>query len=155
LPHDRWLYFLGTHFGKVSVVNECLADYRQHPANTYGITPKSLRRRFEIKVEEGPMRLQQFADLAAYRVTMLKAARAAPYRAEFDAAIRRWQRIHAHCQRRHDLYVRPSLGRRIGLLTGNITRGTYRGFSANGLGTKRLLEDASLGLFGQSFGLRG
>jgi glycosyltransferase involved in cell wall biosynthesis len=155
LPHDRWLYFLGTHFGTVSVIDECLADYRQHPANTYGITPKSLRRRFEIKVEEGPPRLRQFADLAAHRVAMLKAARAAPYLAEFDAAIRRWQRIHAHCQRRHDLYVRPNLARRIGLLTGNVARGTYRGFPANGLGAKRLLEDASLGLFGQSLGLRG
>jgi hypothetical protein len=155
LPHDRWLYFLGAHFGNVHVLNECLADYRQHPANFYGITLKSLRRRFEIKVEEGPARLQQFAALAAYRADMLRAARAAPFLAEFNAAIRRWERIHDHCQRRYALYVRASLGRRGGLLIGNLVTGTYRGFSANGLGAKRFLEDVSLGLFGRTFGFRG
>jgi glycosyltransferase involved in cell wall biosynthesis len=155
LPHDRWLYFLATHFGSVAVIDECLADYRQHPSNTYGITPKTLRRRFEIKIQEGPPRLRQFADLAAHRVQMLRAARAPPLLAEFDAAIRRWERIHAHCCRRHDLYVRPGLGRRIELLISNIAGGTYRGFAADGLGPKRFLEDASLGLFGQKFGFQG
>ena len=153
LPHDRWLYFLGTHFGVVVGIKECLADYRQHENNTYGITTKTLSQRFKIKVQEGPARLKQFEELAAYRVEMLTLARAAPFLAEFDSAIRRWKNVRAHCRRRHDLYVSPSFGRRGAMLLGNIADGTYQGFAADGLGSKRFLEDVTLGVFGKMLGL--
>ena len=152
LPHDRWLYFLGTHFGVVVGIKECLADYQQHENNTYGITRKTLSQRFQIKVQEGPARLKQFEELAACRVDMLTLARAAPFLAEFDRAIRRWESVRTHCRRRYDLYVSPGFGRRGALLLGNIAGGTYRGFAADGLGPKRLLEDVTLGLFGKMLG---
>ena len=83
---------------------------------------------------------------------MLTLARAAPFLAEFDRAIRRWESVRTHCRRRYDLYVSPGFGRRGALLLGNIAGGTYRGFAADGLGPKRLLEDVTLGLFGKMLG---
>ena len=130
LPHDRWTYFLGTHFGRTAVVQETVADDPQHDTNTYGATHNSFLDRFRIKVEAGPQRLKQFADLATYRVEMLLAARNTKYVAEFDAAIRRWEIIHNHCQRRFNLYRAPSLIRRGGYLLDGVVRGSYRGCDA-------------------------
>jgi len=47
LAHDRWYFFLASVLGTIRYVPERLVDYRQHEANTYGMSglaPQRLRR---------------------------------------------------------------------------------------------------------------
>jgi glycosyltransferase involved in cell wall biosynthesis len=149
LAHDRWVFFLASHFGTIAVINEPMVEYRQHGSNTVGSTHKSLIRRFNDKVAEGPPRLARYAELAEFRVAMLREARTDAAGRQFDAAIRRWETIAAHCRRRHDLYVAAGLARRAAVLVRSLAEGAYRSSARAGLGPKRLLEDVSLGLFGK------
>ncbi len=149
LAHDRWIYWLGTHFGTVVTINEPLAEYRQHGSNAFGVKGRTLMDRFRTKVEEGAPRLREFADLAAYRADLLRRAHTDTHGEFLQAATRRWAKLHDHCRTRYQIHTTEAFAARLRLLATNVANGAYRSFGANGLGPKRLLEDVSLGLFGK------
>jgi len=151
LPHDRWTYFLASHFCKIGVINEPLVNYRQHSRNTYGIKHKTLWDRFIAKTHEGPNKLAQFANLADYRVDMLESNRSRDLKQEFDLAIARWKSVRDFCQLRFTLYSSKYFAVRLLLLVRCLCYGAYLPYRFSGLGPKRLLEDISLGLFGTYF----
>jgi hypothetical protein len=148
------VFFLATNFTRTVAIADPLASYRQHGAQTYGLKPVNLTQRVLNKVAEGPPRLQFFAELADNRCQLLR-----EFQPEVDgplvdvsgwkAAMRRWEAIAAMCRARFDLYRGVDLADRAKRLRGNVRRGTYRPIEDGGLGQKRLLEDVSLGLFGQ------
>ena len=153
LAHDRWVYFLAGHFGSMAVIKEPLVEYRQHSNNTIGSAHKSLVHRVQAKIEEGAPRIAKLAELAEFRVQMLRAARTDAKADQFDAAIARWMTIAANWRKRHDLYVGSSLPDRMAMLLDNAKQGRYATTLGSGLGHRGLLEDATLGVFGKTFSI--
>lgn len=155
LPHDRWIYFLATNFGRSVTLAEPLAHYRQHASQTYGVRPVSLVQRFRNKVAEGPVKLAFLATLAEQRASLITEFRAElPHEAggevvSWDVVRDRWTRVAEAYRGRYELYLTDGLGRRLTRLAGLARRGLYRSTTAGGLGRKRFLEDVSLGLFGR------
>ena len=157
LSHDRWAFFLATNFTRSVALADPLASYRQHSAQTFGVKRVSLTQRFMNKVAEGPPRLQFFAGLADDRCQLLQ-----EFQPDTDgplvdvptwqAAARRWEAVAAMCRARLDLYTGADLAHRVRRLRANVRHGAYRPLEDGGLGQKRLLEDISLGLFGQLLG---
>ena len=161
LSHDRWVYFLATNFTRSVAIADALASYRQHDAQLFGVNHHlkrvSLTRRFLNKVAAGPARLQFFADLADDRCQLLQEFQPdtdGPLVdvATWKAAARRWEAIATMWRARLDLYRGADLADRVKRLRANVRHGAYRPLEDGGLGQKRLLEDISLGLFGQLLG---
>jgi len=148
LAHDRWTFFLASHFFRMGVINEPLVDYRQHANNAYGVSHKSFWDRILQKTREGPLRLSQLESLAGHRLRMLEANQSNDGLCSFDKAIARWKSIQYFCKLRVDLYSSRYLVIRIFRLFQGFFLGAYLPYRFRGLGPKRLLEDMSLGLFG-------
>jgi glycosyltransferase involved in cell wall biosynthesis len=153
LSHDRWTFFLASNFFPIGALSETLVNYRQHSSNLFGANELTVWDRFLIKTKEGPARLAQFADLAKHRVMMLQTNRSERLAPMFDRAIARWKSIAYFCDLRVRLYSNRHLPMRLFYLAQAICTGAYLPFRFRGLGPKRLLEDASLGLFGSYFAL--
>jgi Glycosyl transferase family 2 len=144
LSHDRWIYFLASTFGTVVVLDEVLASYRQHGAQSYGaVRGRSLRERLMTKLESGRERAEYLAGLSAYRAAVL----AEPGNGDAaDAACRLagaawWRAVEANLRRRGELCAPVPTTRRIRQLVGNVAAGTYGSFADAGFGTGRLAED--------------
>ncbi len=54
MAHDQWIWFIGSIFGKVSIISEVLCLYRQHDNNIFGVrsgsTPLTTRLRLDRSV---------------------------------------------------------------------------------------------------------
>jgi glycosyltransferase involved in cell wall biosynthesis len=157
LPHDRWVYFLATNFGRSVALAEPLAHYRQHRSQAYGVRPVSLLQRFRNKVDEGPVKLAFLATLAQKRAALIEEYQPevctdGGRRVEWRQVHDRWRRVADFYWHRRDLYLASPFLLRAGKLASNAGRGMYRTVPKGGLGPKRFLEDVSLGLFGRVAG---
>lgn len=153
LSHDRWVHFLATSFGRTVVLADPVADYRQHDDQAIGIPRVSFPQRVRNKIVEGPPKLAILADIAERRAALLAEYR--PVESSISellvwrAAEQRWHRVARRCTARRDIYLAGSVTRRLTKLLRNIGEGAYRPTDRGGLGTKRLIEDGTLGLFGK------
>lgn len=153
LPHDRWVYFLATTFGRSVTLAEPLAHYRQHATQSYGVRPVSLPQRVRNKIDEGSAKLHFLATLADERAALIEECTPGPggsfpERTAWCSAALRWSRVAEHYHRRTELHLTPHLGRRLGILLANWRCGTYAQLRNGGLGRKRFLEDVTVGLVG-------
>jgi hypothetical protein len=145
LSHDRWIYFLAQTFGRIVVLDECLADYRQHDGQLYGGEGgRSLQERIATKLSTGRAQSQYLAEVAAHRAALLEAPIPGAEDALRRAAAAQWATRAGHLRRRAGLYDEISTGERLARLTGNVRDGTYRAFRHGGLGVRRLAEDLSV-----------
>src|SRR5258705_8835994 len=69
LSHDRWVYLLASSFGRVVVLAEPLADYRQYQANQFG-QKANLLDSLRGALTESYDRLAKHRDIAAYRADL-------------------------------------------------------------------------------------
>lgn len=152
LPHDRWLHFLGTNFGRTVLIDEPLAYYRQHGSQAWGARPTTLVARASQKAHEGPRRLRFLADLARERAHLIDKLRPEESRSLVEEAA--WSTVHARWVNialaygaRAELYAESTLSARARELAALASAGTYAVLERGGLGRKRALEDLSVGLF--------
>ena len=69
--HDRWVYFLASSFGRISVVPEYLALYRQHDANLYGgVSNRAMVKRFSEPLSTTRELAMIFQAIASHRVRL-------------------------------------------------------------------------------------
>ncbi len=148
LSHDRWVYFIASHFCNIGLINEVLVDYRQHSSNAYGIRRAGVRNKILRKARDAARRLAEESQIASYRIGMLETNRTESRGLEFDLAIARWKSIHAFSELRFRLYSSRILAGRLWLLLRCFWSGAYLPYRYGGLGPKRFLVDCCFGAFG-------
>ncbi|MBF5080322.1 glycosyltransferase [Quadrisphaera sp. INWT6] len=156
LPHDRWVYFLATNFGRSALIAHPLAHYRQHPTQSYGVRPVPFVQRYRNKVAEGSERLDFLSRTAAHRAEL--ATRHAPSapasvldRGVWRAVVERYERVARLYALRSELHRAAGLPARARLLARLAAAGTYAPVTRGGLGRRRLAEDVVLGLLRASW----
>lgn len=147
LSHDRWVYFLATTFGRTVVLDEPLAQYRQHAGQLYGgEQARGLGERIATKIAVGE---RQSAYLAAFAAHLADLLESSPPGVETDAwrsGAARWRRLHNRYTDRARFYGRSSAWARAATLLSSCSRRAYTEPSAGGLGHRRLLEDVAVAL---------
>ena len=151
LSHDRWVYFLAATFGRIVVLDDVLAFYRQHGSQLYGATKgRSLRERATTKLANGQRQAAYLADLAEYRAYMLEEllvvddSLSEGQKTSAIAGVTWWRKISSHMDGSARLYACTSVGQRMHFLLRNVLRGGYRSFGHGGLGSRRLVEDVTM-----------
>ena len=150
LSHDRWVYFLASHFCKIGVIKEPLADYRQHSGNAFGAKRATLKDKILKKARDGSYSLGQLTKIASHRVEMLEANRTKNRAFAFDLAIARWKSVRSFYELRFRLYSSRHLPIRFALLVWCLFGGAYLPNRYQGLGAKQFLIDLCFGLIGPS-----
>jgi glycosyltransferase involved in cell wall biosynthesis len=147
-PHDQWLYFLGSAFGRVAFLSERLCAYRQHTDNVCGagrVTAVNALRRARLA---GGLEYEARAQLAASYAECLDkiATRRSLHtddRRRGLAAAAWWRAIASDLERRATLYDdRVSCPKRLIGLGKLITGGAYRSRASGRLGLRALAKDA-------------
>ncbi|NDI48557.1 glycosyltransferase [Goekera deserti] len=146
LSHDRWVYFLASNFGRICMLDERLADYRQHPAQLYGARRDSLGQRVRVKLAEGPDRLQAMVVMTRQRSELLAGFEAAGGDARFRAVAGRYRRLAELTEMRNDVFQARRRSARAAVLARNIRAGVYRSPRRGGLGPERMVEDLVMGV---------
>lgn len=142
LSHDRWVHFLASTFGRTVLLDEPLADYRQHRSQAYGRLPGAgIRTRVRRKVETGRDQALYLADVAAHRAALLEDWAPAGDDGAWRAGARRWRAIESHTRRRAELQGTGPVAQRVRRLARNVRDGVYRPTSRGGVGGERLVED--------------
>lgn len=145
MPHDRWIYFLATTFGRTVVLEDVLADYRQHSGQLYGGEQRiGIRERVAVKLATGQDQARYLADVAAYRARLLESLAVGPRRALGHAAANRWRAIAGYLSTSARLHDHGGAREHLGLLLDNVQHGAYGRLSHGGLGLERLLEDCGV-----------
>ena len=155
LSHDRWVYFLAATFGRIFVLDESLAEYRQHDGQLYGGTKdRSIAERVTTKLASGREQALYLADLAAHRASLLESLVPAgqlpsDQPTPESAGANWWRTIELHLNGSSGLYLGRRTAHRFALLLRNILSGSYRSFRHGGLGRGRFVEDVVVvGLMG-------
>lgn len=109
MAHDQWLFFLASAFGTIAFIEEPLAGYRQHDANTYGLEQpiRSLRDRMDRWINVRVPEYSRFATAAGVRAEILEAAMARldpAWRSRAQLAIARYRQLVRHCTWRAAIY---------------------------------------------------
>jgi glycosyltransferase involved in cell wall biosynthesis len=109
MAHDQWLFFLACALGTIAFIDEPLAGYRQHGANTYGIEAAIRTRRdrlnrwINVRVPE----FTRLADAARVRAGILEAALSrldGSWRSRAEEAVVRYRRLARHLAWRATAY---------------------------------------------------
>lgn len=73
MPHDQWIYFLAIVLGRIVLLPERLALYRQHGANLFGADARATRERVEHAARTGATTYEYSASRAAGYAEFLRA----------------------------------------------------------------------------------
>ncbi len=148
LSHDRWVYFLAATFGRIVVLPDSLANYRQHDRQLYGgLKERSMGERVATKLAGGHKQAVYLAQVAAHRASLLESMipsdvyRSGPPTPEFAGATW-WRAVQSHIENSAQLYVCSTAAERFSRFFRNTFSGSYRSFRHGGLGARRFLEDA-------------
>jgi glycosyltransferase involved in cell wall biosynthesis len=145
-PHDAWLYLVGSAVGRVALVSETLARYRQHNLNVSGSTRQSLRDRVRrSRAVTGPDYRYRAALAREYARRLMRDARDVP---EFGwpdrlvAASMRWLGVADRLEQRAVLHNRglPVVSRAAVLMLIAV-HGGYRSKWLGGLGARSFGKD--------------
>jgi hypothetical protein len=150
LSHDRWVYLLASSFGRVVVLAEPLADYRQHQANQFG-QKATLLDSLRGALTESYDRLAKHRDIAAYRADLFSQVAGEIDDRNMAAASARahsyWRHLSELYELRMTLYGSNRLLARIDRFRKLVAAGAYKDYSQGGLDPKTMPKDIILGLF--------
>ncbi|WP_158809130.1 glycosyltransferase [Beijerinckia sp. L45] len=145
LSHDRWVYFLGTTFGRTVYLKEPLVLYRQHGGNTFGAgkggdSLSKLKRLLLADPQDLAFHLQMCQSRQELLAATARATGAWTARAEDGA--RYWERLTQIYERRLTLAQARSLSKRAAILIGLVIRGAYAAPVHGGLTLRAFAKDA-------------
>ena len=146
MGHDTWVYLLADVTGKIALLAEPLALYRQHAANAFGAGETSVRALLGQSLLTGGGTYRRYAVLwqewADVLGRLAEKEGDALARARYRRATKRFARLSASFERRAELYE-PGLSyrSRIRLLAGLAARRGYRSHVHGGLGLRALAKD--------------
>jgi glycosyltransferase involved in cell wall biosynthesis len=156
LSHDRWIWFLAATFGRIVVLRDVLAEYRQHDAQLFGgAEDRTFRERIATKVSAGRAQARYLAGVAAHRGYLLESRMPDRDNERWRAGATHWRAIEARMADRARLYDPLPAGERIWLLAANARGGTYRAARHGGLGAGRFAEDVTVSILVGSRGRWG
>lgn len=141
--HEYWLFFAAEAIGRIVLIPDVLALYRQHERNTCGFRPGGLRE-YAPAARVGHA---EYADQAETELLFAKLLSGAAERLpELRLRLQRAQRWHEERAEslafRASLYAAtPSLARTAGRLLSLLVGGTYRPTSQGGIGIRGLAKD--------------
>lgn len=152
LAHDRWIYYLGNHLGRVVTISEPLASYRQHQTNLFGHQKRSFLEKLFHKVDEDSKRHQHLARIARQRMQQLRdyAEVDHPSHDLMLRAAERWDRLAAIFEKRAALVKAGNVLGRAYVSAGLIWSGAYAPLNRGGIGRRKLAID----LLSVGFGAR-
>jgi len=156
MDHDEWAYLVAASLGKVVLLAEDLAQYRQHFQSYLGAPPAGLREELDRGLRFGAAdylrpRAEMYHALAKFWDSFAAQTGLPLHVARRASASANWyRRLHANQRARasaHDSRV-GRLHRAVRLLR-LVAAGVYRSPMRGGAGTRALLGDA-MGLVGQA-----
>jgi hypothetical protein len=144
--HDRWVYFLASCLGKLSMIETPLALYRQHGANLYGAEHASLPERLKKALanhHDVTSRALHHRAVALHRAELLERASATSSwpASALQRAAAHWRAVAQLEQDRLSVYTAGSRARRLKQLGRNLRNGTYRRASDGALSRYALARD--------------
>lgn len=129
LAHDRWILFLATMSGKVVQLPETLAAYRQHGANQFGSTSRTIGAIIEEDLNGYKSQAQRFLRSTREKADLLenvvKGERDQTRKQLFLEAGCQWRRLADQLQARQKVYLTPKRSERIAQVTRNLANGVY------------------------------
>jgi glycosyltransferase involved in cell wall biosynthesis len=144
--HDQWISFLAPAVGKVALLPDTLAAYRQHDANVSGWQRPSGQTPFASSQERTTAELVSWlltwADWAERRIALLQRMEKAGYEGA-SARLSIWQRSRLASLRRRSLYNAPLPAGRVVRLLANAARGDYAARWRGGLGGRSFIRDVA------------
>jgi glycosyltransferase involved in cell wall biosynthesis len=146
MAHDQWLFFLACALGTIAFIDEPLAGYRQHGANTYGIEAPIRTRRDQLDRWIN-VRVPEFASLAHaadVRAGILEAAVPrldGPWQSHAEQAVARYRRLAHHLARRAVAYDGAGLLTRTRAWFALLSDGAYGSRTRWTFGRKAALVD--------------
>jgi glycosyltransferase involved in cell wall biosynthesis len=150
LSHDSWVYFLASCFGKVVILNEPLALYRQHGENTIGSSQLGILSRISYLTGTSASPRLMRSNIAANWAWLLDQASlnlrdSTKAKLAFDASIY-WKNVSKFETERVEMYATESLSRRGLALLYLAFSGCYRAPKHGGLGFGLVFKDLIVGL---------
>lgn len=145
--HDQWIFFLAQAVGRIAVISDRLALYRQHGGNAFGATREAAPPLFEFAAVTNVQAYRRSAEVARYLGNYLDALVAAARPARQDAlrasaaAYHRFARIWAA---RADLNAEAAVVARCRTFVTLLGRGAYFGLSRQSLGWRSAFKDAAM-----------
>jgi hypothetical protein len=152
--HDLWVYFIASALGKIAIISDELAFYRQHDSNVAGADKtRALKELINISLTTGWQPYFFRATESRHRIDALNAIKFSSLdmiiKARADRAQRIWSRIAIANERRAMLYRDLNKISKLCTLIALILTVSYRSFERGGFGLRGLAKDCTLGLFWQ------
>ena len=143
LCHDQWVYFLSHAVGRIALIAEPLALYRQHGGNAFGVASgptTSLQDSRSTDVIAYEERRDGCLDYAAFWGA--QSALPDSLRAEAEAATAYYGRLARRFDARVRLNRSRNLARRCATLFSLAVTGGYRARGRGGLGSRAFVKDS-------------
>lgn len=161
LSHDRWLCALAHSLGRVVLISEPLAAYRQHDAQLFGVqAPRKSLGGFKLSAAQAR---ERFGVLAREQVTLTRVCRqrsalfasAQPTlsvsRDQLDRASAFWSRLGDRHASRVDVHRAGPISARVRVLSAGLRQGLY---ARRNFGHRSFVKDLAMCAFSSSVGLR-
>jgi glycosyltransferase involved in cell wall biosynthesis len=149
LPHDAYLYFLAHSLGRVTVLPQPLAGYRQHGSNASGHRPRSWLQRWSVSAGQAAsprLMRERVADFrAAQLATVAETAAQPAFREEARRSMPYWTAVASHERARLRLYAADTRWQRLRLFLAVAVRGAYARPRHAGLGGGLAIKDLIVG----------
>jgi glycosyltransferase involved in cell wall biosynthesis len=151
MHHDSWVWILGSSLGRVAVVADSLALYRQHHSNTMGV-PRMLSKRQAFVRALSDYKYSSLAELereASHLFSNLKESIPQTFRATAAASAQGFNLLADYHDLRSIIYNSSSgFLMRLGIYRRLCALGAYRNDPPfRSLGSKAALKDLVLGVF--------
>jgi hypothetical protein len=142
LNHDQWTYFLLHALGRVTLMAEPLALYRQHGGNTFGVRAGERATLENSRATDIGAYEQRRDSCLAYAEFWRGHSTRDPMRAEATAAAAYYARLAQLLDARVRLNVASNPWRRCATLLSTAARGGYRARGRGGLGARAFVKDS-------------
>lgn len=139
LSHDRWAYTLAWSLGRMVVIPDVLAMYRQHGAQAFGGPGnRGLREKIANKHYQGESQLPRLAQISLVRSGRFD---------QYPLAGRAWLSEYRALTARSAVYAFSSPMRRLSAFARAVRHGAYSQLRSSGLRSRRIADDLLFGVF--------